>query len=163
MSLFVLLSFFLFAAGFFLLHEQLWDSVFIQYFKQVKLLKNIVYKFTLLRNLDNRTLLQLMILNIIFYLCFLFQFAILVIAFYGPAPLLTALWGGNLMYFAKSLIPAITLGEVGIREMTSMYFVAQFGIPSAAGFSAAFSLFLFNIAFPSFIGMLLFYKKPNDN
>jgi len=106
---------------------------------------------------------KLLLINAIFYLCFLIQFALLVCAFDGSATLLYALWAGNLMYFAKSLIPAISLGEVGIREMASVYFVTQFGITQAAGFGAASSLFIINIALPSIVGMVFFYKKQNGD
>ena len=160
-SLFVLLSFGLLASGYILLHEQLWDSVLVQYLRQFKPLQGIAHRFKLLRKLDNKTLLRSMLVNVVFYFCFVLQFAILIIAFHTQASLPIAIWVGSLMFFTKALFPAISFGEIGIREMISIYFVAQFGIPDATGFNAAFTLFIINIAIPAILGMLLFYKKQN--
>ena len=65
------------------------------------------------------------------------------------------------MFFTKSLFPAISLGEIGIREMISVYFVSQFGIPEAVGFNSAFMLFIINIALPAVVGMILYFVKPD--
>ncbi len=160
-SLFILLSFGLLVAGYFLLHEQLWDSILVQYFRQFRFLQGIAHRFTFFRQLDNKTLLRAMIANIIFYFCFLMQYAILVIAFHMQTTVAMALWIGSLMFFTKSLFPAISLGEIGIREMISVYFVSQFGIPEAVGFNAAFMLFIINIALPAIVGMILYFVKPD--
>jgi hypothetical protein len=160
-SLFILLTFGLLVSGYFLLHEQLWDSILVQYLRQFKFLQGISYRFKFLRKLDNKTLFRLMIANIIFYFCFLSQYAILVIAFHMQTNAATAIWIGSLMFFTKSLFPAISLGEIGIREMISVYFVSQFGIPEAVGFNAAFMLFIINIALPAIAGMILYFVKPD--
>jgi len=159
-SLFILLTFGLLISGYFLLHEQLWDSILVQYLRQFSFLQGIAHRFKFLRKLDNKTLLRAMIINIAFYCCIVLQFAILVIAFHMQAGLLTAIWIGNLMFFTKALFPAVSLGEIGIREMISIYFVTQFGIPEAVGFNAAFLLFVINIAFPAILGMILYFVKP---
>ncbi len=160
-SLFILLTFGLLLSGYFLLHEQLWDSILVQYFRQFRFLQGISHKFKFLRLLDNKTLLRAMLANIIFYFCFLLQYAILVIAFHPQTHAATAIWIGSLMFFTKSLFPAISLGEIGIREMISVYFVSQFGIPEAVGFNAAFMLFIINIALPAVAGMVLYFVKPD--
>jgi uncharacterized membrane protein YbhN (UPF0104 family) len=160
-SLFILIAFGLLLSGYFLLHEQLWDSILVQYLRQFKFLQGIAHKFTFLRQLDNKTLLRAMIVNIIFYICFLLQFAILIVAFHLQTNIITAVWIGSLMFFTKSLFPAISVGDIGIREMISVYFVSQFGIPEAVGFNAAFMIFIINIALPAIVGMILYFVKPD--
>lgn len=143
-------------------HQSLWNSFLIQQIKQIKIFKNIAYKFSLLKNLDSRTLWHSMLLNIAFYACFLLQYAILLKAFAPEANFVETLWAGSLMFFAKTIIPAISLGELGIREGASVYFAKQFSISEAAGFSAAIGVFIINIALPSLIGMVLFFKRADD-
>jgi hypothetical protein len=139
----------------------LWDSILVQYFRQFKFLQGIAHRFKFLRQLDNKTLLRTMIVNIIFYFCFVFEYAFLIVAFHLQTNVLTAVWIGSLMFFTKSLFPAISLGEIGIREMISVYFVSQFGIPEAVGFNSAFMLFIINIALPAVVGMILYFVKPD--
>ena len=160
-SLFILLTFGLLLSGYFLLHEQLWDSILVQYLRQFKFLQGIAHRFKFLRQLDNKTLLRTMLVNIIFYFCFVFEYAFLIVAFHLQTNIVTAVWIGSLMFFTKSLFPAISLGEIGIREMISVYFVSQFGIPEAVGFNSAFMLFIINIALPAVVGMILYFVKPD--
>lgn len=60
--------------------------------------------------------------------------------------------------FTKSLLP-ISLGDLGIRESASVYFLGQFGVPEAAAFNASLLLFVINILAPSLVGLGLFMLK----
>jgi hypothetical protein len=103
-----------------------------------------------------------MALNVAFYSCFLLQYGLLLKALAPTAQLTDTLWAGSLMFFAKTIIPAVSLGELGIREGASVFFAKQFAISEAAGLSAAIAIFIINIALPALAGMLLFFKKNND-
>jgi hypothetical protein len=61
--------------------------------------------------------------------------------------------------FVKSVIPPISLGELGIREGVSVYFVKQLEENAAVGFNASISLFLINILLPALIGLILLLKR----
>ena len=94
-----------------------------------------------------------------FYVCFIAQFALLVSAFSLHANFINYLWAGGLVMFVKSVIPPISLGELGIREGVSVYFVKQLGENAAVGFNASISLFLINILLPALIGLILLLKR----
>ena len=64
--------------------------------------------------------------------------------------------------FAKSVIPQLSLGDLGIREGFTIYFYNKSGIAASTSFDASFFLFLINLVFPSLVGLILRYKKNND-
>jgi uncharacterized membrane protein YbhN (UPF0104 family) len=58
-----------------------------------------------------------------------------------------------MVYFTKTLIPSITLGEIGIREGAAIYFFGLFGCNEAVAFNSSMLLFILNLLLPSIIGM----------
>ena len=97
-----------------------------------------------------------------FYFFLLLQFAVLIAAFAHSFHFFEYLWNGSLIMFAKSIIPQVSLGDLGIREGASIYFYNKIGIAASTAFDASFFLFLINLLIPSLIGMILLYKKNND-
>lgn len=63
------------------------------------------------------------------------------------------------MIFVKTLVPSIALGELGIREAASIYFLSFFQIQGSVAFNAAFLLFVVNILFPAVIGLVLLFRR----
>ncbi len=160
-SLFVIILVLFVILGLSALREEFWQYFIRDSLKKVGFLRKIFEKFLLLRQLDNKTLMQLFLYSCIHYLTFNLQFALLVVGFNNGGSLWEAFWAGGLMFFSKTIIPVFTIGELGVREAASMYFVSHFGFQEAAGFSAAMILFILNIAIPAFIGVLLFFKRGN--
>jgi uncharacterized membrane protein YbhN (UPF0104 family) len=68
-----------------------------------------------------------------------------------------AFLGFAAMMFTKSLIP-ISLGDLGIREASSVYFYSFCGVAESTSLSAALLLFAFNILLPSLAGLLFIPK-----
>ncbi len=118
-------------------------------FSGLTILKNSGYKFRL----------KLTLLSFLFYTCFIVQFALLVCAFSHHNDYLNYVWSGNLVMFAKTLIPSVSFGELGIREGASVYFLRKVGVTAAAGFNASIFLFLINILLPAIIGLVFLSKK----
>ncbi|MCJ7554630.1 MAG: hypothetical protein MUO34_12180, partial [Ignavibacteriaceae bacterium] len=100
--------------------------------------------------------------SFLFYLCFLIQYVLLVASFSNQLHFVDYLWAGNLVMFAKTIIPPISLGELGIREGASVYFISRLGESASVGFNASIFLFLINVLLPSIIGFILLVKKSND-
>jgi uncharacterized membrane protein YbhN (UPF0104 family) len=100
--------------------------------------------------------------SFLFYVCFLLQYAILVAAFSNHYNFSDYIWAGNLMMFAKTIIPPVSLGELGIREGASVFFITMLGESASTGFNASIFLFFINVLIPSLIGMILLLKKNND-
>ena len=102
------------------------------------------------------------------YLVYLTQFVLLARAF-SPGASLNMLYGGvALVFFAKFLLPSLTMMDVGIREGAAVFFLSvQFGLPQATSFNAAFLLFLINLVLPAALGAplllhLRFEKEEPD-
>ena len=99
--------------------------------------------------------LTLLLLSILRYGVFTTQFVVLVQAF-APG----AAWGASfiaiaLVFFAKSAVPQVTLGDLGIREGAAVFFLGAYGVSSAAAFDASLSIFAINLLLPALAGVPL--------
>lgn len=115
--------------------------------------------FTLLKSSGGKFKLNMILLSFLFYLCFILQFALLVTAFSHQTNFADYIWSGNLVMFAKTIIPSISFGELGIREGASVYFLKKVGVIAAAGFNASIFLFLINVLFPALAGLIFLMKR----
>ena len=89
------------------------------------------------------------------YGVFATQFVLLVRAFDGGAPWASAYAAVALVFFAKSAIPTVTLGDLGIRESAAVFFLAAYGVAEAAAFNASLGLFAVNLLLPAVVGLAL--------
>ncbi len=145
-----------------IINQRFWDSFLFSRIKKMKSLNKVFEKLTILKSLDRIYLLKMISLSFLFYLSFLIQYVLLVAAFSHNQNILEYFWAGNLIMFAKTIIPPISLGELGIREGASLYFLTQLGESSAVAFNASIFLFIINLLIPAFIGLVLLFRK-NDN
>jgi uncharacterized membrane protein YbhN (UPF0104 family) len=104
----------------------------------------------------------MLLISLLFYSCFLIQYALLVAAFSNHYDFIHYLWAANLIMFTKTIIPPISFGELGIREGASVYFLTQIGESASVGFNASILLFIINLLIPALIGIGMFLRK-NDN
>ncbi|MEM1269295.1 MAG: lysylphosphatidylglycerol synthase transmembrane domain-containing protein [Bacteroidota bacterium] len=86
------------------------------------------------------------------YIVFSAQFVCLVYAFGGDLGLVDAFAGVGLVFFAQTVLPSVTLADLGIREGAAVYFLGAFGVAHAAAFDAAFMLFTINLLLPALVG-----------
>jgi len=113
---------------------------------------------------DYYTIGNLTLLALLNYFILIIQFALLVLSFAPEGEILTFTLCSVLILFAKTLIPSVTFGEVGIRESASIYFLGIYGINEAAAFNAALMLFILNLLIPSMIGLVpIIRSKFNYN
>lgn len=108
------------------------------------------YPTSLLRNL--------LVLNVLFYCTFVLQFVLLLSAFHAM-PLPTALMGTGTLMLVKTLIPPITLAELGIREGVAVFVFSALGTPPAAALQAALLLFTINLVIPAIIGVFFLRQR----
>lgn len=87
-----------------------------------------------------------------FYLVIYLQMFLLLNAF-SPVEPSDAFLGFASMMFLKSLLP-ISLGDLGIREASSVYLYSLMGIGAATALNASLLLFAINIVLPSLIGLV---------
>lgn len=145
-----------------MLNEKFWQSIIFSKLRKSEKLNYVLDKLKDFKDLDKKYLIKMIVISFLFYICFLVQYAVLVSAFSGSSDFIKYLWAGNLVMFAKTIIPPVSVGELGIREGASIYFVSRLGDLPSAGFNASIFLFLFNILLPSIIGLLLLIKKSDD-
>ena len=126
-----------------------------------KYLQKIVPKISFFKSIDKKTFLRIVIISLLFNLIFTIQMTILLVSFSGELNLWLFFIIANLIIFAQIVIPPIALGEIGIREGASIFFMKSYGFLGVAGFNAAFSLFIINLLIPSIVGFLLLLKRDN--
>jgi hypothetical protein len=114
-----------------------------------------------LRHVRGPRLYRLLQYSILFYLTFLLQFFLLLSAF-GPVDVLSSLAGISTIMLIKTIIPPISVGELGIREGASVYVLGHAGIIAAAAFNAALLLFAINILLPSLAGLIVLLWRPRS-
>lgn len=87
------------------------------------------------------------------YGVFTLQFGLLLSIFDISLPILTALACIFLVFFAKTLIPALNfLGDLGIREASSLYFFSFYSIAPARVVAVTLTLWCINILLPVLVG-----------
>ena len=151
--------FYLFA--FLILNSKFWDILLFSKIKKIKRMKSLIESLQILKSMDRKYFLKMLFISFLFYSCFLIQYAILVSAFSYHFNFLTFLWVANLIMFVKTVIPPISLGELGIREGASIYFLTTMGETSSVAFNASIFLFIINLLIPSLIGLVLLMKRNN--
>lgn len=161
-SLFILLAVMFYLAYIFMLDPRFWDNILFARISKHPKFKKVLDNISILKNLDRLYSSKMVLISISFYVCYIFQFALLAAAFTRHTDYIHYIWAGNLIIFSKSIIPPVSLGELGIREGASIFFLQQFGESAVAGFNASIFLFLINVLIPSVTGMLLLFRK-NDN
>ncbi len=81
------------------------------------------------------------------------QFVCLVWAFDPALDMRHAYVGVALVFFTQTVVPSVTLMDLGIREGAAVFFLGAFGVMEAAAFDAAFMLFCINLLLPAFTGI----------
>lgn len=106
--------------------------------------------------LENYTLLELKKLFIIAasrYFVFSLQFLLMLKVFQINLPISVLLVGVGIIFLTKTLISVLNaLGDLSIRELTSIYYFGFFGANIAAVSSATFMIWLVNVLLPILIG-----------
>jgi uncharacterized membrane protein YbhN (UPF0104 family) len=145
-----------------ILNDKFWDNIFFSKLRDSIKLNWLFEKIKVFRTLDKKYSTKMLLVSLSFYLCFLVQYAVLVAAFSNHSSYFEYFWAGNLMMFAKTIIPPVSLGELGIREGASVFFITQLGESASTGFNASIFLFFINVLIPSLIGLTLLLKKNDD-
>src|ERR1035437_7369883 len=160
-SLFILTFVLFYVAYTIALDPRFWNSVLFSWTNKSPRIKKIFDNLTVLKELDRFYTTQMVFISIGFYACFILQYALLTAAFSGHNNFFHYIWAGNLVMFAKTINPPVSLGELGIRDGVSVFFLHKFGEAQSAGFNSSIFLFLINILIPSIVGLFLLFKK-ND-
>jgi uncharacterized protein (TIRG00374 family) len=143
-------------------NPSIWKNSVISKIKSTKRLAFLADKLSALKKIDKNTVYKVAAISVLFFICMLLQYVFLVSAFSHHFDFVNYLWVGILIFFAKSIIPPVSIGDLGIRESASVFFISFIGENGSVGFNAAIFLFLINILIPAVIGMFLLFQKNND-
>ena len=106
-----------------------------------------------LTRLAARDIRLLLGITLLAYAVFSTQFFLLLRALTPTAEVATGYAGIALVYMAKSVLPPVTIMDLGIREGAAVFFLTPLGLPEAAAFNAAFLIFALNVATPALLGL----------
>jgi len=152
-----ILGFLLFLA----MHPRLWENALVEKLSVSKKLASFIEKISILKKMDLKFSLQLLLITLLFLMCIISQYAILAAAFSNHWNFFDFAWAGMLVMFAKSIVPPVAIADLGVREGASVFFLSKFGEIQSVGFNSSIFIFLINILFPAIIGLFLLFKK-ND-
>ncbi len=143
---------------------------------KIKLLKRLKSYFQVLTNYTFDELLKVLLLSLLRYLVFIFQFYLLLLIFNIQIDVLNGIAIISVIYLVTTIIPTIALTELGIKGAAAIYFfelyfkqTSYYSDDIAINVVAAtFVLWILNLAIPALIGsfyvfkMKLFKKQINE-
>ncbi|GEO04049.1 hypothetical protein AAE02nite_17130 [Adhaeribacter aerolatus] len=93
------------------------------------------------------------------YGVFLGQFMLLLVAFGVQVPWYEMALGVSSTFLLKSVVPSVSaLADLGMRELSAIYFFSLLGQSSLLVMSASLSLWFINIGIPSLIGLCFIWR-----
>ncbi len=143
------------------LNPGIWKNTIFEKFYSSGKLAALIKNLSVIKKMDKNISYKLMFISLLFYLCVTFQYVLLAAAFSHQLNFVTYIWAGILVFFAKTIIPPVSIADLGIREGASVFFIKMLGGSASVGFNAAFFLFLINVLLPAVAGMFLLLKKNN--
>jgi uncharacterized protein (TIRG00374 family) len=161
-SLFIIVFTLFYALAIIIRSEKFWNSILFTKLNSSKYFNKLFLQLQSLSKLNKKYFTRMSIISMLFYSCFLLQYALLVSAFSHNTEIMNYLWAGNLIMFVKTVIPPISLGELGIREGASVFFLTKFSELPSVAFNASIFLFIINILLPALVGLILLLKKNDD-
>lgn len=159
LSLFVLIFSFFYLLLMLLVSNRFWNNLLFSRLNTSSRVRSFLDKLKIFENLDKRYFYKMIVISFLFYSCFLIQYALLAMAFSNHFNFINYLWAANLIMFSKTIIPPVSVGELGIREGVSIYFLTQMGESASVGFNASIFLFIINLLIPALIGVGMFLRK----
>ncbi len=161
-ALFILLFAVFYFLFFLLANPAFWNNFLFEKIKNSPKVYKYLSPLSSLRNLDSKYLAKMLLYSTLFVITFLIQFTFLMSAFSNNFLFVKYIWAASLIMFSKSFVPPVSIGEIGVREGISIFYLTQMGELSSTAFDAAIFLFLINILIPALIGMFLMFGKHND-
>lgn len=105
---------------------------------------------------------KVLLLGLMRYGTFSFQYVCLMRAFGYDEGLMAAFVMIWTVFFVKSIIPSISVTELGIRETVAINIMGGFGVMAATAFTSTFVLYVFNIILPAILGVIFIRKLKFD-
>jgi uncharacterized membrane protein YbhN (UPF0104 family) len=114
---------------------------------------------TFFRRLTPRQGLEVAGGTIVRYIVFIGQFVCLGLAVASSASVVSLFVAAGLTFYAKYLIPSLTVLDLGIREGGAVLFFQVMGSSAAAGLNASLLLFSINVLLPAVLGIPILGRR----
>ena len=95
----------------------------------------------------------LFLLTVLLFCIIIIQYHLFLNAF-EPVGFGVSSIGTLIILFVKSVVLPISIGDLGVRESTAVFFFSQYGVSPAAAFNMSLFIFFTNIFLPSLAGAL---------
>lgn len=137
----------------------LWPRWFHQQlFQRFSESKHIGKAVKALGRLDRKMLVSVMGLCCLRYMVFSLQYLLLMVAFGYVGDYSLAIMLILSVFLIKSSLPSIAITELGVRESVAIAVMGVFAVSPWIAFSSTFVLYIFNIIFPTLIGLIFVYQ-----
>jgi uncharacterized membrane protein YbhN (UPF0104 family) len=127
------------------------------FFNKIKLVAQFKIYWKPLTDFDNSIFLKVFIWSILRFLIIAWQFVI-VLQIFEINIITIDLWAvSSLVFLFKTIIPQVNfLSDLGVRELSALYFFSLYSVNLSSVISATFLLWLINILLPVLVGGILF-------
>ena len=113
---------------------------------------------------STKELIKILLLSMIRYLIFSFQFYILLRVYGSPINLFQGFLMISMTFFVMAVVPTFAIAEIGVRGAVSAYFFSKITIDILPILNATFSLWLINLAIPALAGaFFIFHFRLGKN
>ncbi len=126
--------------------------------KKLNLKIKFIKYIEILSEYTNSEIFKVLILSFIRYLIFSFQFLLLLYFFDVKITVYNAFTGIALTYLLSSLIPVLSIFEIGVRGTAAILFLGMFSQNTPGILSAVAVLWFINLALPAVAGAIIFYR-----
>ncbi len=116
-------------------------------------------KFSALQNLNNKPIINILLLSFLRYTVFSFQFYFLLLFFNVNINLIQSLSGISASYLFMNISPHILIADIGIRGSITIFFLELFSKNTSGIFLSAIAIWLINIVIPALIGQFFLLKN----
>jgi hypothetical protein len=133
-------------------------SLFSGIIKKISFLKKFWQYAEILEEYSFIQLTELLFLSFCRYAVYCTQYYLLFIVFGADFGFMQSMLCLSLIFLSLSVIPAVTLTEIGVRGATVLYFTGFYTHNSAGVLAAAYLIWLVNIIIPAIAGAFLLLK-----
>lgn len=134
-------------------------SVILLFYKKEALLKFLKNYISAFKSLNSQSFLKALMWATLRYIVIVSQFSLALFFFGFQGDITIALCGISIMYLIQSYIPLTAMGELGTREVLSIFIFGPYMEHSFMAVFPAFAIWMINIAMPALIGVLWLHKS----
>ncbi len=134
-------------------------SLFKNLFEHSKVFRRVKRYINVVTSYSYSNLLRLLTLSFVRYGVFSLQYLLLLWMFHVDVGILSGAVMICLIFFTQTIIPSITLAEMGIRGSVSLFFLSFLSDNHIGILSASLFLWFINLIIPALIGAMLLARR----